>query len=263
MKMKAIAVAMAIFAAAPAGAAILDGTSGNGELVLSVNDPVALKSYALDLGITMSAFQPGSVGATTGFVKGPDANMTTFLAGVSDPTQLQWDVIALDSTGSAAGNQNYFTTTLSPISDLQTLFNGQLTSFSAVNNYISALNTYNIPVNGSASNTAANVSYLVSSANGAAYFDGGFKSIDWSTNANFDSTAGLGQSLSFFKLSNSTNSSVDPISVTEFTGASFLLSSNGTLSYGVSAVPVPAAVWLFGSGLVGMIGVARRKTVSA
>jgi hypothetical protein len=29
------------------------------------------------------------------------------------------------------------------------------------------------------------------------------------------------------------------------------------LSY--SAVPVPAAVWLFGSGLVGLIGVARRR----
>ena len=27
----------------------------------------------------------------------------------------------------------------------------------------------------------------------------------------------------------------------------------------VSAVPVPAAVWLFGSGLIGLIGVARRK----
>ena len=26
-----------------------------------------------------------------------------------------------------------------------------------------------------------------------------------------------------------------------------------------SAVPVPAAVWLFGSGLIGLIGVARRK----
>jgi hypothetical protein len=27
-----------------------------------------------------------------------------------------------------------------------------------------------------------------------------------------------------------------------------------------SVVPVPAAVWLFGSGLIGLIGVARRKT---
>jgi hypothetical protein len=28
----------------------------------------------------------------------------------------------------------------------------------------------------------------------------------------------------------------------------------------VSTVPVPAAVWLFGSGLLGLVGVARRKS---
>lgn len=27
----------------------------------------------------------------------------------------------------------------------------------------------------------------------------------------------------------------------------------------LGAVPVPAAVWLFGSGLIGLVGVARRK----
>ena len=27
----------------------------------------------------------------------------------------------------------------------------------------------------------------------------------------------------------------------------------------ISAVPVPGAVWLFGSGLIGLIGIARRK----
>ena len=27
----------------------------------------------------------------------------------------------------------------------------------------------------------------------------------------------------------------------------------------VSAVPVPAAAWLFGSGLIGLVGLARRK----
>ena len=34
---------------------------------------------------------------------------------------------------------------------------------------------------------------------------------------------------------------------------------NVTISTDVAAVPVPAAVWLFGSGLLGLIGVARRK----
>lgn len=28
---------------------------------------------------------------------------------------------------------------------------------------------------------------------------------------------------------------------------------------GLTAIPVPAALWLFGSGLLGLIGVARRK----
>lgn len=33
----------------------------------------------------------------------------------------------------------------------------------------------------------------------------------------------------------------------------------GGFAVGVSAVPVPAAVWLFGSGLLGLFGIARRK----
>ena len=34
---------------------------------------------------------------------------------------------------------------------------------------------------------------------------------------------------------------------------------DGEIGVQISAVPVPAAVWLFGSGLIGLIGVARRK----
>jgi len=38
------------------------------------------------------------------------------------------------------------------------------------------------------------------------------------------------------------------------------LDANNVLSYDApSAVPVPAAVWLFGSGLIGLVGVARRR----
>jgi len=37
-------------------------------------------------------------------------------------------------------------------------------------------------------------------------------------------------------------------------------SGNSMYVTSVSAVPVPAAVWLFGSGLLGLIGVTRRKT---
>lgn len=42
------------------------------------------------------------------------------------------------------------------------------------------------------------------------------------------------------------------------TGAESVVRSNMTLT-GISPVPVPAAVWLFGSGLVGLVGLNRRK----
>ena len=41
-----------------------------------------------------------------------------------------------------------------------------------------------------------------------------------------------------------------------FGGIAYALTLEGT----VSAVPVPAAVWLFGSGLLALVGVARRKS---
>lgn len=44
-----------------------------------------------------------------------------------------------------------------------------------------------------------------------------------------------------------------------FTGGTNHASGGGLYDVTVSAVPVPAAVWLFGSGLLGLAGIARRK----
>jgi Ca2+-binding RTX toxin-like protein len=43
------------------------------------------------------------------------------------------------------------------------------------------------------------------------------------------------------------------------TGIEFAQFSDQTIDLSTVVVPVPAAVWLFGSGLIGLIGVARRK----
>ena len=40
----------------------------------------------------------------------------------------------------------------------------------------------------------------------------------------------------------------------------FTTTAGSSYSMSVTAVPVPAAVWLFGSGLIGLVGIARRKS---
>lgn len=44
-----------------------------------------------------------------------------------------------------------------------------------------------------------------------------------------------------------------------FGGVRYRLTLTGTITAPVSEVPLPAAVWLLGSGLLGLVGVARRK----
>jgi len=69
---------------------------------------------------------------------------------------------------------------------------------------------------------------------------------NYSTTANASATGGI--TLQF----NST-CGADANCVADFT------IDNVSIMADVSAVPVPAAVWLFGSGLLGLVGVARRK----
>ncbi len=47
--------------------------------------------------------------------------------------------------------------------------------------------------------------------------------------------------------------------VSNFGGVAYSLSMTGVIGQNLAHIPVPAAVWLFGSGLVGLVGVARRK----
>jgi len=42
-------------------------------------------------------------------------------------------------------------------------------------------------------------------------------------------------------------------------GNSSLLYGIGEVAFSISAVPIPAAIWIFGSSLLGLFGMARRK----
>jgi|SRR5271166_1543406 len=77
-------------------------------------------------------------------------------------------------------------------------------------------------------------------------------------------------SLLFYQLTKNGTGGLTKAFVTQFANASgvgtWTLASSGDLVYsvpGVSAVPLPAAFWLLGSGLLGLAGVSRRKTLAA
>jgi hypothetical protein len=87
------------------------------------------------------------------------------------------------------------------------------------------------------------------------FFSVGGWTLDVSTLTIVDQTAGL---LNLSGLGVLTGHGFDA------TDVNWSFSSSSTTSYSmtvssVSPVPVPAAAWLFGSGLLGLVGVARRK----
>ena len=56
MKLKFLVAALAFAAASPTFAAIADGSTGNGQLFMSVWDPVAQTSYIRNLNVDMNTF---------------------------------------------------------------------------------------------------------------------------------------------------------------------------------------------------------------
>jgi hypothetical protein len=86
------------------------------------------------------------------------------------------------------------------------------------------------------------------------------------------SGASVGSTLSFYNILANTSATATfdgiphtSVQTTQYSNGFFFLNSNGDLTYNVTSqapVPLPAAVWLFGSGLLGLAGIGRRRAAA-
>lgn len=178
MKLKLIAAASGIALSGLASAAIAPYTSGNGELYLAVQDPVAQVSFVLDLGIRFDDFfvSGQQLGASFTWNVAADSNWASFLAVAS---ARNWSVLAGDSTGNNNPGQIRLLSTITNNGTkaqqealIETTTNGNFSNgigaaqagnfFSAINNTGTHIPQADFSVNGSSVNaiTDAGASYF-------------------------------------------------------------------------------------------------------
>lgn len=269
MKLKALAAACILGLSGGAHAAIDHdfgagqfGGFGNGEFLVSVveRDDLGngIKSYTRDLGITASAFLADTA-SFEGAVFTADTLLADFISSATGT--ISWTMGGVLNTGGngdfTASNVGIFTTSETEI----TVANGPIGT-SGIANGQQRLREYANAINFELGTTdvAENLSYVETNTGANSFYDSTIWGPTWAGTGFGDSEALLGDSQGFFLVRGNdadfgATSTVDAFS-------NWSLAADGTLTYGaVSAVPVPAAVWLFGSGLMGLVGVARRRAV--
>lgn len=264
--MKAIAASVLFAVAGSSQAAIINGNTsvdGDGELFISIfRDNLSPQSMVIDTNVNVFSVRNGSVTGWTS-TAAQTADILAFLgtAPISDfvfnagATTNQTDIF---DTSTNANLGVWFTTSgngqdAPPASyDLETL--RQKTG-----SMINDINSFNVA--DSDSITGINDGDLGYHNNTSLWGDSVGSSLGVLTNE-----ASVGTQLGVYNLFNgSTNP--DPFAfeyvptVLQY-GFLGIDPNTGVATWNlgeVSAVPVPAAVWLFGSGVVGLVGVARRR----
>jgi len=263
MKIKTLVAAMALAAVSTgANAAIVNGSSQvDGELYLTVFDEVGQQSYALDLGFTFN-----EMAADTSLARSYDLSTDTNFAGFMNNTNLRYTVTGANTEvgSSRAGtptNLGFMTTTSGPESALVGATPNQGT---AANGIVASITDM-----AQSSNASTGIAY--SGTNGDVNLSNValIGEIGYYGDASWGDTLGNRGVVASDLVGNEMNMYWARVDQADTTGLAPLLldvignwnlTSTGQLSYaGVSAVPVPAAVWLFGSGLIGLAGIARRK----
>lgn len=255
MKKLLIASAIGMAFAGPASA-LTTGTTNNGSLFLAVWDSstAGTYSYVQDLGQTIDSFLP--TGATAG------SNLTFNTTALSSFTgltsDLRWNVVSYDNSRS----QVPFNPSRAAVTtQVGTLSGGGITG--------AGLTTVVTNIGTAATNLGC-VASLTGCASTSTFLKGATYG-NTLGNAALSTSQTLDGSLEMMFLAQTSANTALVASYDFFDNAYgravWSLNSAGQLTYtvagAVSEVPVPAALWLFGSGLLGLVGIGRRKSVAA
>lgn len=253
-------------------------SSGSADLWLFVADPSASTSFAEDTGIKLSSLMPaaslsaGQVGSTAISANINLVASTALLNYISTSgiANLEWGVEGGQYQGAKFTGAKIAG---GAIGITDNTLNSGLTTGMQYGNLKSWLSSFN----GDATylqNTASggqSYSWSAGSSTGQVWGQGPITlggSTNLYGNGADSSGVGLGSSATLYGLTGGGSASAPSTGqLSSYVLGTLELTANGTLETlsnggGGGTVPLPAAVWLFGSGLLGMIGVARRRAAT-
>lgn len=286
LNLKVIAAAAAMAAASGAHADLTANNTGNSSLAFVAFNAVTNSYYYRDLGYALNSFLPNAVtttpadggGSSVTGDKTPEAgfnqvwgpgNFATWLAGQASQGDVRWTIAAGDSA-TTAGTTNLTRALVSfATGSSSTATNTSVRTATNVANGLSGLISQN----------GATLGYdAIGVGPGAVNGVGGSVPLGFLSNNGFGSStlSLLGGVANLFYYTTTTGGGALGSTSASSTGfsntlntATLSLATNGVLTYNLdaadapAAVPVPAAAWLLGSGLLAFGGMVRRRKASA
>jgi hypothetical protein len=278
LKLKLITAALALTSAlgGVANAALVDGSGGNGSLVLFAWDETDFtggnqRAYVQALGPTLSSFDAsGARVSDSGFNQQftLDPLFFTAFAG-ANTANIKWNVV------SVGNGPNKMLTTQSTATNPAATNSALNNGIGVVNGFISNLN--NFDPNNPATTSSANCSgsavacFVNDDANYAGTFfnDATYGSNYALTMNGLNSRAtGLSAVQAFYEIDGGSGNT-NPATIKRYKNSTFngqwdfvgvnLTTQTGKIEYNLAAVPEPSAWLMMALGLVGLVGVAGRR----